>query len=62
MDGNTVGVAFVGTMCRLMSSVGLSQDGGRSLSNVVATAAHELGHIFNMKHDDGNDLIMITEI
>ena len=53
LDGNTVGIAFLNTMCDKARSVGLSQD-GRSLSGVVTTAAHELGHIFNMKHDDGN--------
>ena len=52
IDGSTVGIAYVGTMCRRPSSSGLSQDGGRSLNGVVTTAAHELGHIFNMNHDE----------
>ncbi len=47
-----MGIAFVGTMCSSTSSVGLTQDGGRSLSSVVTTAAHELGHIFSFDHDD----------
>ena len=51
LDGSTVGVAFVGTMCSPTSSVGVTQDGGRSLSSTASTAAHELGHIFNMGHD-----------
>jgi predicted Zn-dependent protease len=46
-----VGIAFVGTMCSTTSSVGVTQDGGRSLSSVATTAAHELGHVFNMNHD-----------
>ena len=52
IDGGTIGIAFVGAMCST-SSVGLTQDGGRSLTSVIITAAHELGHIFNMQHDDG---------
>lgn len=46
-----MGIAFVGTMCSTTSSVGVTQDGGRSLSSVASTAAHELGHVFNMNHD-----------
>lgn len=49
--GSTVGLGFVGTMCRGLSSVGVTQDGGRTLQSVGSTAAHELGHIFNMNHD-----------
>ena len=53
IDGNTVGVALVGTMCNRFSSFGVTQDGTRTLTSVATTAAHELGHIFNMEHDDG---------
>ena len=53
LEGNTVGRAFIGTMCRGQVSVGVSQDGGRPLDSVGSTAAHELGHIFSMEHDDG---------
>lgn len=60
-----MGNASMGTMCDSRSSVGLSQDGGRSLSSVIATAAHELGHIMNMKHDEdhvGNNInILYTQ-
>lgn len=52
--GSTVGIAFIGTMCRGRSSVGLSQDGRGSLAAVGSTAAHELGHIFSMDHDDAS--------
>ena len=51
LDGNTVGFAFVGTMCG-PNAVGITQDGGRSIDSTASTAAHELGHIFNMNHDD----------
>ena len=56
LDGNTVGIAFIRTMCSDTASVGLSQDGARSLESIGSTAAHELGHIFNMNHDDGREL------
>eukprot|EP00731_Ephydatia_muelleri_P019725 Em0012g550a len=51
MDGTTVGIAFVGTMCGT-SSVGVVQDFG-SLAAVGSTTAHEMGHIFSMQHDTG---------
>ena len=38
-------------MCSETHSVGLTQDGGRNPSSTASTAAHELGHIFNMRHD-----------
>ena len=51
LDGSTIGIAFIGSMCSNTHSVGVTQDGGRSLALVASTAAHELGHIFNMDHD-----------
>ena len=52
--GNTVGIAYIGTMCNSRVSIGLTQDGARgSVEFVGAVAAHELGHIFNMFHDSG---------
>ena len=52
LDGNTVGIANVRAMCRGIRSVGLTEDRGRSVESTGAIAAHELGHIFNMEHDD----------
>ena len=51
IDGDTAGIAFLRTMCSDSNSVGVTQDGGGSLSSVASIAAHELGHIFNMNHD-----------
>ena len=51
LDGNTVGIAFTRAMCSDSNSVGVTQDRGGSLDQVSSTAAHELGHIFNMDHD-----------
>lgn len=43
-------------MCEIPYSVGVTTDGGRrSLNSVITTATHEMGHNFNMEHDDDND-------
>ena len=42
-------------MCRGRSAAGVTQDTGSSVAFVGAIAAHELGHIFNMEHDDGRE-------
>ena len=52
LDNNTIGIAFTRVMCDSLMAVGVTQDGGRAVSSVSSTAAHELGHIFNMEHDD----------
>ena len=40
-------------MCNSLNAIGLTQDRSNSAEFVGGTAAHELGHIFNMNHDDG---------
>ena len=53
MPGPVAGVARIGGMCRGVQSVGVVEDGKRWFLGVLATiTAHELGHIFNMEHDD----------
>ena len=52
LDGTTVGKAFICSMCDDTYGVGLLQDGGRH--DASATAAHELGHILCMDHDDAS--------
>ena len=61
LTGSTVGFAFVGTMCSETHSVGLTEDGSRNLASTASTAAHELGHIFNMNHD-GNSLLHVYKL
>ena len=51
LTGDAVGLAGIGTMCSKVSA-GLTQDTGSSVAHVATTAAHELGHIFNMRHDN----------
>lgn len=49
-----VGKAFLRTICSAFGAVGVVRDGGRGSVTVVGnTAAHELGHLLNMEHDDG---------
>ena len=49
-----MGIAYIRTMCSDTHSIGVTQDRGRAINSLGATAAHELGHILNMNHDDGS--------
>ncbi|KAJ8377404.1 hypothetical protein AAFF_G00260640 [Aldrovandia affinis] len=46
---DTLGLAELGTMCDPHRSCSISEENGLSAS---FTIAHELGHVFNMPHDD----------
>ncbi|KAM4734787.1 A disintegrin and metalloproteinase with thrombospondin motifs 20 isoform 2-T2 [Anableps anableps] len=46
---DTLGLAELGTMCDPFRSCSISEENGISAS---FTIAHELGHVFNMPHDD----------
>ncbi|XP_031421068.1 A disintegrin and metalloproteinase with thrombospondin motifs 20 [Clupea harengus] len=46
---DTLGLAELGTMCDPLRSCSISEENGLSAS---FTIAHELGHVFNMPHDD----------
>lgn len=58
IDGSIVGLAFIGTMCNQSYSAGVAQDGGAPLDRITTLAAHELGHVFNMRHDDGKFIVL----
>ncbi|XP_026161930.1 A disintegrin and metalloproteinase with thrombospondin motifs 9 [Mastacembelus armatus] len=48
---DTLGLAELGTVCDPYRSCSISEDNGLS---AAFTIAHELGHVFNMPHDDSN--------
>ena len=47
-------------MCLGRYSSGLVQDTGSSVAFLASTAAHELGHILNMEHDDGRKYMLAS--
>lgn len=59
LNGGTLGIAPLGTMCSGRRSSGLVQDTGSSVAFLASTAAHELGHILNMDHDDGRKYLRL---
>nr|XP_020446350.1 zinc metalloproteinase-disintegrin-like brevilysin H2a isoform X2 [Monopterus albus] len=52
-EGQTVGLAYVGTLCSSLS-VGVIQDHNNGAIPVGATLAHEMGHNLGMDHDDSS--------
>uniref|UniRef100_A0A8B9M4M2 ADAM metallopeptidase with thrombospondin type 1 motif 9 n=1 Tax=Accipiter nisus TaxID=211598 RepID=A0A8B9M4M2_9AVES len=48
---DTLGLAELGTVCDPYRSCSISEDNGLS---TAFTIAHELGHVFNMPHDDNH--------
>ena len=53
LDDGTIGIAYLGSMCDIPYSLGVTQDGGELLASVINVATHEMGHNFNMEHDTG---------
>lgn len=51
MERDTTGISYPHGMCNSELSIGVTNDGGRSLTAVANTIAHELGHLMNMEHD-----------
>src|SRR5262249_17730464 len=50
LDGDTVGIAYMGTVCNSQSADSLSEGNHSTLFSGLV-AAHELGHSFNAPHD-----------
>ncbi|NXN93913.1 ADA21 protein, partial [Rhinopomastus cyanomelas] len=50
--GNTLGQAYVGSICSNQWSSSISSFGSRKMSSFVVTFVHELGHVIGMHHDE----------
>lgn len=50
LNGNTVGVAYIGSLCEIETGVSLSE-GGITTVDSALIVAHELGHNFGAPHD-----------
>nr|Q698K8.3 RecName: Full=Zinc metalloproteinase/disintegrin; Contains: RecName: Full=Snake venom metalloproteinase brevilysin L4; Short=SVMP; AltName: Full=Snake venom metalloproteinase hxl-1; Contains: RecName: Full=Disintegrin brevicaudin-1a; Contains: RecName: Full=Disintegrin brevicaudin-1b; AltName: Full=Disintegrin adinbitor; AltName: Full=Disintegrin halystatin; Flags: Precursor [Gloydius brevicaudus] len=53
-DGPTIGLAYVGTMCKPKGSTGVVQDHSTINLRVAVTMAHEIGHNLGIHHDTGS--------
>lgn len=55
MDGSTIGIAWLGTICEKNQGYGVSQSKfSGNYNSRVALTAHELGHNFSASHCNGN--------
>lgn len=54
LNGNTIGIAWMGTVCNPSYGAGLSQDYTTNNKSLVILTAHEIGHNFDAPHDNQN--------
>ena len=52
LNGNTIGIAWLGTVCSSYYGTGLSQEFTTSNKALVLLGAHEIGHNFDAPHDN----------
>jgi hypothetical protein len=53
LDGSTIGIAYLGSLCDKQNAVGLTESRNVWLDSLVV--AHELGHNFGADHDGAKD-------
>lgn len=51
LDGQTVGIAYIDTLCRTRYGAGLTEIRGRGAALEALVTAHEIGHNFGAIHD-----------
>ncbi|MDQ6479712.1 M12 family metallo-peptidase [Dyadobacter sp. LHD-138] len=63
-DGTTVGLAWVGSVCRNSNKYHILQDFSPDVSLLTVLTAHEIGHNFNASHDvaAGSSTIMAPTV
>lgn len=60
LDGNVVGIAYLGQLCQQAVGVGISEIRSGSFAADVVLIAHELGHNFGSPHDNQSGSVCVS--